>query len=1181
VAVIVVLLLSMSVFVSLPIGAAGSQERAGTPESTAVDVGFGSSDWPVVQHDVQHTGCVVDEPSFHLPLVVDREFTVQGGYIDSISYGESALFASAMDGKSAANSNVAYAIDPNSGEILWNFTLETGTGSMSCTPAISDGMVFFGGQGDNKLYAVNASTGEKIWDFAGVGTMYSANPVVYEGIVYAKGDGKLFALNETDGSKVWDFSLDGYLGRNTPAIYDGIVYIGSGYEDTGGLYALNATSGEKVWNSTGAARVFSIPVISEGLVFVDSNSSMVKALNLASGTLKWDFSFPLDYNGTIPMLSTGAFAYPGTMLYVSSWTGATGKGRIYAVDGLSGAESWHFEMEGLGAGTPVVVNGIVYVLCFGNGKLYALDAYSGGLIWSSVIKPGKSFNTLIMAHGTLYAAGQDTVCALKPVHGKRIVRVAFCPSWGRSQDPSLLYRDIANQWFRLGDCEIQFIDVYSPVTYEKLASTEADAVVICDPAGGNRQYSASEADAIQNYLITGNKGLFISYALNYGSFNDAVLARLVGVNGTLLANTSSLHGNTFDLLEPSHPLFLNISNPWYSNGYYDSQALNGSSWSEAVKSGEARILARTTDSLAYVIAFDNLIWRSVWATSMPDYHGNDEDMQFIYNSIIWLSSTRTNPVDTSKVYGAQLLWSNPMAVNDFAVSKDGRYIVAVNDTGLYYFETNSSIPKWWYLSQNATLSVSISADGEYVATGDVDGYLSYFDQASASIGLRGSGTWQSKRLFGAGPTGGQIQKGTLDMSDSGEYVVVGGTGDKVYYFANCKMRSGINQDTTWERWSVIREVHCVDMSSDGRFIIAGGPDYTLPVSRGRVEFYKDADTAPAILWTSGNSAYPVEKVTVSDDGFTVCAISSLVEDHLYCWTNASNLSGIPNATWTADGPLLSVDASLNGDETIGGMGMPSPCGLHYWDSSRVRSGSAQAEDWVKFEGSIVWGAAISNDGALISASVTNETEFSNKAVFLRSDGNVIAEFDMPQINPFVSMSGDGRVTAMGGNAIDSLHVFRIQEDLTAPTISDVYQQPVNGSVTPNDEVIVYANVTDLESGVGSVLLNYTNGNGTWTTTSMVNLGGTVWNGTVPKFDLLTWVNYTITAQDLVGNVATTEQELGYSYQYQVIPEHSLTLVAAFLIVTSLAVATTRRAKMRNRKLRKNPQRSQSQLFRLS
>jgi hypothetical protein len=145
----------------------------------------------------------------------------------------------------------------------------------------------------------------------------------------------------------------------------------------------------------------------------------------------------------------------------------------------------------------------------------------------------------------------------------------------------------------------------------------------------------------------------------------------------------------------------------------------------------------------------------------------------------------------------------------------------------------------------------------------------------------------------------------------------------------------------------------------------------------------------------------------------------------------------------------------------------------------------------------------------------------------------------------------------------------------------VYQQPVNGSVTPNDEVIVYANVTDLESGVSSVLLNYTNGNGTWTTTSMVNLGGTVWNGTVPKFDLLTWVNYTITAQDLVGNVATTEQELGYSYQYQVIPEHSLTLVAAFLIVTSLAVATTRRAKMRNRKLRKNPQRSQSQLFRLS
>ena len=123
------------------------------------------------------------------------------------------------------------------------------------------------------------------------------------------------------------------------------------------------------------------------------------------------------------------------------------------------------------------------------------------------------------------------------------------------------------------------------------------------------------------------------------------------------------------------------------------------------------------------------------------------------------------------------------------------------------------------------------------------------------------------------------------------------------------------------------------------------------------------------------------------------------------------------------------------------------------------------------------------------------------------------------------------------------------EDSTPPIIENVYQQPPSDSVYPDDKVVVYANVTDELSGVKQVILNYTTNNGTWFSIEMTILEDTVYNATIPGFPYCTNVTYVIIAEDNANHTITTV-DMGYTYQYHVIPEFtSATILALFMILT--------------------------------
>jgi hypothetical protein len=372
-----------------------------------------------------------------------------------------------------------------------------------------------------------------------------------------------------------------------------------------------------------------------------------------------------------------------------------------------------------------------------------------------------------------------------------------------------------------------------------------------------------------------------------------------------------------------------------------------------------------------------------------------------------------------------------MQVIDSAVSKDGNYIAAVNSTGLYYFASNDANPRWWYLSGqtggNFFLSVAISANGEYVIAGNATvGSIYYFNNSRTRSGLQASNsyTWISKHFLGA-PS--DVERGTIDISDNGEYVVVGGTGEDVYYFVDCTSKSGISQNWDWTYGLFGGYVHAVDMSADGKYVAVGGPRPSPSSTTGFVAFFGNANVLPyptSYLWYAyvTGSIEAIKEIAVSDDGYGVAAVSEMAPTTLYYWADATSLSSDPEPTWTRQQPFSSVDISSDGNRVVAGHA-GAIASLHYWDNARTRTGTDEPENWIELEDFAVFDVAISDDGNTIAATCYNGTSGSYEVYFFTPSDELLGNYALQSQDIYLSISGNGGVVAVGGSRADSLSVF--------------------------------------------------------------------------------------------------------------------------------------------------------------
>jgi outer membrane protein assembly factor BamB len=110
------------------------------------------NDWPTYRHDPARSGFTKTSVPTELKRSWQRDL---GGKLSSVVLADSKLFVASID------THTVYALDENSGKILWSYT--TG-GRVDSPPTIYKGRVLFG-SADGWVYCLRASDGAVAWRF--------------------------------------------------------------------------------------------------------------------------------------------------------------------------------------------------------------------------------------------------------------------------------------------------------------------------------------------------------------------------------------------------------------------------------------------------------------------------------------------------------------------------------------------------------------------------------------------------------------------------------------------------------------------------------------------------------------------------------------------------------------------------------------------------------------------------------------------------------------------------------------------------------------------------------------------------------------------------------------------------------------------------------------------------------
>lgn len=208
-------------------------------------------------------------------------------------------------------------------------------------------------------------------------------------------DGHLFALDEADGAVRWEQKLEDAV-FGVPVVVEGdgddpLLLVGT---EDGILHAIGLADRKTRWRYETPGRLRNAPLVYEGVVFFVNSRDQVYALDLRSGTWRWQYEQELQTDFTV-------FGHAGLSLVPST-------------------------DEGIELGT--------LLACFDDGKVVALAAGSGQSLWIASVAPpeGGDFvdcdSTPLVdpKAGTVIVAGQSTgVVAFSLEGGTELWRFAM------------------------------------------------------------------------------------------------------------------------------------------------------------------------------------------------------------------------------------------------------------------------------------------------------------------------------------------------------------------------------------------------------------------------------------------------------------------------------------------------------------------------------------------------------------------------------------------------------------------------------------------------------------------------------------------------------------------------------------------------------------------------------------
>jgi len=362
--------------------------------------GLADTAWPMLQHDVQHTGL----SSYVGSATGTPTSTPKLGWPVNLGATNPTSPVIGLDGSiyiGAGNGDLYKITTFGSVSIFYDAGI---SGSMKMPVLSSDGVIYvvynnypYG----NYLYALT-SEGQLIWKY-----LISADPsepvIGPDGTIYIADDFYLHALTP-NGEKIWwNAELSNGRWIRSPVIdFSGVIYTVGKVSDCSGckyVYALNPKDGTFLWldNPRGSYNT-ALSLDNQGTLFVGGSSGLY-ALNSSDGSKKWDSPIG-DIKYSIPAI--GSIGSNG-IIYVSSQDH-----QLHAIDS-KGKEQWPYNMvntqDEISASPIIDAAGTIYI--GSNNKIFYAINPEGTVKWQAELSDKIQYGAVIGSDGTVYVVTVD------------------------------------------------------------------------------------------------------------------------------------------------------------------------------------------------------------------------------------------------------------------------------------------------------------------------------------------------------------------------------------------------------------------------------------------------------------------------------------------------------------------------------------------------------------------------------------------------------------------------------------------------------------------------------------------------------------------------------------------------------------------------------------------------------
>ncbi|MBI3051793.1 PQQ-binding-like beta-propeller repeat protein [Candidatus Woesearchaeota archaeon] len=379
--------------------------------------------------------------------------------------------------------------------------------------------------------------------------------------------------------------------------------------------------------------------------------------------------------------------------------------------------------------------------------------------------------------------------------------------------------------------------------------------------------------------------------------NDSIDYRFEASDGEMTAKLP-WYGGTLapvniisEKLESNRIYFFSRQNsePLWSYDLGKSQVQN------TVISDDGSSIAVKTNDYIYFFSKDsnNPLWKHPCETGAEDPSGGSGWVDISADGGYIAGGCRESLNLFSK--SGKLLWTYRDNIGIYAVSisADGEHLAAGTSFSdeLIFFSRKSNKPIWKYQATSDVHGLSLSSDGNLVAAG------SHSPEERAYLFSK-----DSNNPLTAHKTSPDSPVWTAAMSRDGKYSVYGldssDTYNSIFLFSNDK-------NTPLKTWTTDWWVRSVDISSNGKYIVAGSGDHNVYL------IDRDKDEP---LWKF-ESGERVGSVSISQDGNYIAAGSKDKKVYLF-----SRESKIPSWDYNADSWVDSVAISANGEYIVAGTG---------------------------------------------------------------------------------------------------------------------------------------------------------------------------------------------------------------------------------------------------------------------